>query len=610
MTIRVRLLGRPRIEDDEQPCPQPRGLKSWALIARLALTDRAVSRHELASEFFSNAEDPLGALRWSLADVRRSLHLSTALRGDPLRLSDADIWLDVWDLEAGLLPSKEIGTTFLEGVDLRHCPGFDTWLLLARSRAAARSLEELRSQALHKLELGAWDEAVAIAGQAARLDPLNEPAQELFLRALVSAGHPGQASVHWAACSAAFAREGLVPSPALRDAAQGDGPRPPMGKRAGIIAGSLLRAGTEALAAGAANAGIETLRRAAKEAERARDSALEAEVLTALGGALVHAVRGADGEGAVVLHRALAAARTAKRTEIAAEILRQLAFVDLQAGRHSSADRALHEAAEQASTLNDDTLTARILAVQGMNAADRGRHTAAATLLTEAAQTAGKYGNGRQQSWSLGVLARSLLLSGQAKQARMAAEASIEVANRERWNAFLPWPQVLRAQALAELGDWNSAGQDAEVAFALACELGDPCWEGMAGRALGMIALHAGDRAAAHTWIADARRRCDRVSDRYVWVSAYIGLADLELAGREGAAAVAAGADRLRQDAIRSDLPEFLAWALTFLAELGDPTQVPLARAAAVGVSNPALQTRVRALSVRRPSVNPTGVRC
>ena len=41
---RVRLLGRPRHEGGRQP----RGQKSWALLARVALSDRPVTRRELA----------------------------------------------------------------------------------------------------------------------------------------------------------------------------------------------------------------------------------------------------------------------------------------------------------------------------------------------------------------------------------------------------------------------------------------------------------------------------------------------------------------------------------------------------------------------------------
>jgi hypothetical protein len=45
------------------------------------------------------------------------------------------------------------------------------------------------------------------------------------------------------------------------------------------------------------------------------------------------------------------------------------------------------------------------------------------------------------------------------------------------------------------------------------------------------------------------------------------------------------------------DLPEFLAWALVHLAELGDRSVVPMARSAAESVDNPALHARVQKLS-------------
>ena len=148
-----------------------------------------------------------------------------------------------------------------------------------------------------------------------------------------------------------------------------------------------------------------------------------------------------------------------------------------------------------------------------------------------------------------------------------------------------------------EAGDWESAGEDVEEAFALACELGDPCWEGMAGRALALIAVHDGDHRTARSWITEGRRRCDRVPDRYVWVSAYIGLAELELSRGPRAAAAAA---RLHDDAVRADLPEFLAWALVHQAESGDHSSLALAQATAHGITNPALHDRIRALTGRR----------
>jgi tetratricopeptide (TPR) repeat protein len=513
-----------------------------------------------------------------------------------LTLIRGEIWLDAWALDDGSLGQGEIGGELLAGIQLRDCPGFDLWLLMERSRCSMRSREELRRCALNRLASGEASLAAGAAASAVRLDPLDESAQELFLRTLMAAGREGVAQAHLASCEGLFAREGIVVSPALRAAAQDRKSWPLTGLRAGVVAASLLQAGTAAIDAGAADGGVETLRRAAEDAERAADPALRATVLTALGSALVHAVRGRDGEGAVVLHRALRAARSAGRSALAAEALRELAFVDVQAGRHSSAAAALRDAALEAAPLNDRALTAGLLAIDGMNHADRGRHLAAVALLTESAAAAELAGRPRQQAWSLGLLARSLLLAGRTDEARLAAEASMAGVREQRWSAFLPWPQAIRAECLVRSGNLDQANADAEQSFALGCELGDPCWEGMAARMLGMLALANGDAAGAWRWMLDARKRCDRVPDRYVWVSCYIGLAQLDVANRLDPALVPSLARQLREDATRADLPEFVAWALAHQSASGDLSALALAEATARAVDNPALHARLSSL--------------
>ncbi len=105
MTLRVRLFGRPRIEDDGQQCPPPRGFRSWAVLARVALAERGLERRGLAAELFGKADDPLGALRWCLADLRRSLGQPELFRDGVLTLPEAGLWLDVRALEDGDLPA-------------------------------------------------------------------------------------------------------------------------------------------------------------------------------------------------------------------------------------------------------------------------------------------------------------------------------------------------------------------------------------------------------------------------------------------------------------------------------------------------------------------------
>lgn len=596
MTRRVRLLGRPRIEDDEQPRLQPRGQKFRAVLARIALTERSMGRNELASELFAQTDDPLGALRSCLVDLRRSLDDPQLLRGDPVGLSRGTIWLDVWELWDGSLPGREIGGTLLDGVDPRYCPEFDTWLLLARGRCLALSMEQLRRQAaLRLLATGDAEEAMTPAGRAVGLDPLDGEAQELFLRTLVAAGHGARALVHLSQCEAVFSREGLVVPAAMRAAVRVPD-RPRLGVRAQVVATSLMRAGTAALDAGSVDAGIQTLRRAAEEAEQSRSTVLQADTLRTLGSALVHSLRGVDGEGTVVLHRALVLARATDSRSLAADVLRELAFADVRAGRHASADRALRAASSHAAAVADPALTAGVLAISGMNEADRGHHGVAARLLTESSEAARRAGSSRREAWSQGVMACSVMLAGEVVQARAAAERSIAICSRERWNTFLPWSQVLRSHCLAEAGDRGQAQDDAEAAFTLACELGDPCREGMAARALAMLALHAGDPSAAEAWIIDARRRCKRIPGRYVWISAYVRLAQLEIAASRKPELVAPLADRLRSDAMRADLPEFLAWALVYQVEAGDYGSIQLAQTLAAQVANPTLRARAARL--------------
>jgi len=203
VSLRVRLLGHPRIEDGTgQPCQPPRGQKSWALLGRVTLAERPLTRGELAAELFPEADDPLGALRWCLADLRRCCGDPQLLRGDPVSLVAGSFWLDVWALWDGSLPAADIGGELLAGVEPRNCPAFDMWLMLARGRCAARSMEELRQTALRLLAAGDAEAAAESAGRAAAQDTLDEDAQELFLRALVAAGHPARAAVYLASCEA------------------------------------------------------------------------------------------------------------------------------------------------------------------------------------------------------------------------------------------------------------------------------------------------------------------------------------------------------------------------------------------------------------------------
>ena len=86
MSLTIRLLGAPCLERDRAPVAGPRGYKAWALLAYLMLSRGRPSRQRLAELFFAETDDPLGSLRWNLAELRRGLGQPDALGGDPVDL--------------------------------------------------------------------------------------------------------------------------------------------------------------------------------------------------------------------------------------------------------------------------------------------------------------------------------------------------------------------------------------------------------------------------------------------------------------------------------------------------------------------------------------------
>src|SRR5688572_11656666 len=69
--LSIHLLGTPRVTRGQHQRPAPRGRKAWALLAYILATDSTPSREWLAALLFSDADDPLNALSWSLSQLRR-----------------------------------------------------------------------------------------------------------------------------------------------------------------------------------------------------------------------------------------------------------------------------------------------------------------------------------------------------------------------------------------------------------------------------------------------------------------------------------------------------------------------------------------------------------
>jgi DNA-binding SARP family transcriptional activator len=591
--VRIRLLGPPAIERDGLVAPPPRGRKAWALLACLLLAERPPGRRGLAELLFGEAADPLGALRWTLAELRRALAAPGLFGGDPVATTLGDgIVADVHVLirePADPVSLLDLDGELLDGLSVAASPTFESWLVVERHRLAGLAEARLRQAALARLASGQAREALAYASRTVARNPLEEGNHELLVRSLVASGDRAAALRQVAVCEDTLRRElGVEASAALRDAAAAP-PGPPGGRPASGRAAvtSQLDAGRAAIAAGAVEAGIDCLRRACADAAAQPDPALQASALAALGGALVHAIRGRDEEGAVVLHEAVRLATRAGDGQTAVTAYRELGFVEVQAGRRGTAEAWLARAEDLAET---DVQLAAILGVRGMNASDHGDYQAAFDHLRASVERAERGRDPRQQAWSLSILARAHLLRDERSQAAAALAESLELVRAERWLAFLPWPEALNAELDLRAGRVDAAAEQLEHAWALARHLDDPCWEGMAARGLGLLGAARGDPASARSWLAEARARCNRTTDRYQWVSAHVLDAVVGTAiDHHDEAEAARLADALASLAARGDMRELVVRAHLHRARLGDPAALATARLLAADIDNPAL---------------------
>jgi DNA-binding SARP family transcriptional activator len=577
----IRVLGAPALERDGVRLPPPRGRKTWALLTYLLLSERPQPRSRVASLLFPAADDPLGALRWALADLRRALDGAAEAGGDPLELRlRPGVRVDVRDARA---PEGEL----LEGMSFPSSPVLDAWLgVMRRSlHGVARALAH--DEAVARLAARDVGGAMALATELVARDPLDHQAQELLVRCLARSGRRADAERQVAACEALFGQElGIAPGPELRLAARerATDPRIAAGDREAALA--QLAAGEAALEAGAVEPGIEILRTACAEAAAAGDAALEARALATLGSALVHALRGRDEEGALRLHEALGVAQDVGDLHTAAVACRELGFIDTQAGRTASAGRWLARATELAD--GDDELCA-VLGVRGMALSDRAHYGAALDLLHRSVARADRCGRRRQAAWSLSLIGRIHILRDDLALAVPVLDESLALVAAERWSAFRPWPEALRAEVALRQGQRAEAAEGHDRSFRLACRLEDPCWEAMSVRLAGLVRLDDGDVDAAAEHFADAATRVTRVSDAYAWVHGHVLDSAAALAVRVGADDADALVDALAGLAERCGLRELVVRAHVHRAMLGDEASMAAAQLLAADIDNPAL---------------------
>ena len=606
MGLSIHLLGPPKMERAGTAVDAPRGRKAWGLLAYLLRSRVPASRQQLASLLFPEADDPLGALRWTLSALRRRLGRDADLGGDPVQLAlppgtvvDVDVLSRGSWMDALALPG--FGQELLAGMVVRTSPGFEMWLENERRHVAGTTNAVLHQASLALLGRGDAGGAVHHASELVRFDPYEENAHVLLVRSLRAAGDLEGAVHHVEVCTELFRRElGIEPTPALRAAAKA--PEVAVGGRVSGRAGvrALIEAGEAALAAGAGEAGLPRMRDAVSAARRTEDRALLAGALVALGGALVHAARGTDEEGVAALHEGTTLAEEVGDLDVAATGWREISWVQFLRAHYERAEESLTQTAELAGERNDEL--AWVDLIRGACRHDVGDYAAAGELLRSALERARRLGTGQPLGQALTLLGRFHLMRGEIEDARRLLDEALEESEARGMTAFVPWPESFRGELDLVIGDVSSAEARFEHAFALGCQVGDPCWEGISLRGLGLVGAARGDVPRALELLVEAPRLCRRLPDTYLWIEVYAMDALCSVAVEHRAQAAMRWIDELESVAARRGIRELLLRASVYRARMGKPGALEVARSLVPQIDNPALGVLLASAEVSVPA--------
>lgn len=597
MALIIELLGSPRVVRNAAEW-QPRGRKSWGLLAYLLLADRPVSRNWLAELLFPSADDPLGALRWSLSDLRRMLGSDCKLYGDPVVVvlpSTAVIDVDLvcrgcWE-EA--LELRGLDRDLLESVGVSGSAAFEIWLVNERRRLSGAAEAVLHEATLACLATGRMNDALRYASRLVELNPLDEAHHVLLVQCLRSAGNPIEAAEHVVRCTDLFRRElGIEPSSTLREAIHTPTLDLPSMRPYSVQA--MLEAGESAVAAGAISQGLRTLREAAILARQGQDRHLLARVLVALGHALVHVGRGSDEEGGAALHEAVAQAIAVGEMRIAAIAYRELAFADLERGRYNR----VHELVDMAIRLvaDDDAELAWIESIKGACLSDQGHYCQAVEVLGSSLERAERTDTSDARVFARCWIGRLHLLRGELTDAARVLEQALWEA-RACWVALAPFPESLLAEVQMQTGDLEAAESRLERAFVMGRQIDDPCLESIAVRGLGLVAVARGQVSRGYRLLVDAPRLSRRLPDSYRWIEGYGLDALCTVAVAQEQAAATHWVAELEVLAARCGMRELLARALLHRAHLGETGAFEVARDLIATIDNPVLHANLSTVS-------------
>ena len=224
--LSVRIFGELTVAVNGEAVALPPSKKTRALLAYLIVTARDQRRGRLCSLLWDVADDPRGALRWSLSRIRKVVGRERVVSArDTVRFVAAGADIDLHALRSiAVDPAStptdelerrlsEISGELLEGLQLPDFDEFESWCVAQREDARRLHVRLLRTMATRLVD--APERALPHLQMLVRLEPLNEDARMDLFTALGRAGRADELEQAHRSMKRLYAELGVRPSPAL-----------------------------------------------------------------------------------------------------------------------------------------------------------------------------------------------------------------------------------------------------------------------------------------------------------------------------------------------------------------------------------------------------------
>lgn len=221
--LHLELLGDFRLRTESGSLVTISARKSQAMLAYLAVKPgHLVSRDKMAALLWSSTapEQARQSLRQTLSTMRRELAAVSQQKilveeGDFLSLDASLVYCDVVEFESlvatgtaeALDPATRLYTgDFLDGFQIDE-EKFDQWVLAERDRLHRMALRAHAHLVEQLTRSGSVDEAIAIAQQSLRIDPLQESMHRILMRLYQQSGDLLNALQQYDSCAKLLRRE-------------------------------------------------------------------------------------------------------------------------------------------------------------------------------------------------------------------------------------------------------------------------------------------------------------------------------------------------------------------------------------------------------------------